>query len=86
MKPTKLISVLVLAAGTVAALAIVLTFGAAPFEVAKVAVPPQLALQTARIGLVATAAHAAPIAPGGGYLPARLATQAQAEEPLPPQF
>jgi hypothetical protein len=86
MKPTTLISVLVLAAGAIAAVAIVLTFGAAPLEVAKIVAPPQLALKTAQLGLLAPAAQAAPIASEAGYLPARFTVPAVAEEPLPPQF
>ena len=86
MKPTRLISVLVLAAGAIAAVGIVLTFGAAPFEVAKIATAPQLALKTAQLGLLAPAAQAAPIASGAGYLPAQFAAPALTEEPLPPQF
>lgn len=86
MKPTRLFSVLVLPAGAITAVAIALTFGAAPLEVAKMATPPQLALQAAQLGFVATAAQAAPIASGAGYLPAHFAAPAQSEEPLPPQF
>lgn len=86
MKPTRLIPVLVLAAGAIAAVGFALKFGAAPLEVAKVALPPQLALKTAQLGFAAPAAQAAPIASGAGYLPAQFATQAQREEPLPPQF
>jgi hypothetical protein len=65
---------------------VVLTFGAAPLEVAKIATPSQLALKTAPLGFVVPAAQAAPIASGAGYFPAQFAAPTQAEEPLPSQF
>jgi hypothetical protein len=86
MKSTRLVPVFVLAAGAIAALGFVLTFGASSLDVAKLAVPHQLALKTAQLGFVAPAAQAAPIASGAGYLPAQFPAQALAEEPLLPQF
>lgn len=86
MKPTRLNSILVLAAGAIAAVGFVLTFGVSSLEVAKLAVPHQLALKTAQLGFNAPAAQAAPIASEAGYLPARLAAQGHAEEPHPPSF
>ena len=86
MKPTRLVSLFVLAAGAIAAVGIALTFGAAPLEVAKIAVPHQLVLKAAQIGFLASAAHAAPVGSETGYLPARLAAQGDAQEPHLPQF
>lgn len=77
---------LVLAAAAIAAVGFVLTFGTSSLEVAKFAVPHQLALKTAQLGLVAPAARAAPIGSETGYLPAQLAAQGDAEEPHPPSF
>jgi hypothetical protein len=78
---------LVLAAAAIAAaLGFALTFGGSSLEVAKLAVPHQLALRTAQLGFLAPAAQAAPIASEAGYLPAQLAAQGGAEEPHPPQF
>jgi len=76
----------VLTAAAIAAVGFVLTFGTSSLDVAKLAVPHQLALKTAQLGLVAPAAQAAPIASEAGYLPAQLVVQGHAEEPLPPQF
>ncbi|HUL91201.1 MAG TPA: hypothetical protein VLV56_02535 [Burkholderiales bacterium] len=86
MKPTRLAPVFVLAAGAIAVVGIALTFGAAPLEVAKIAITPQLPLKTTPLGFVVPAAQAAPIASGAGYFPAQFAAPTQAEEPLPPQF
>ena len=86
MKPTRLNSILVLAAGAIAAVGFVLTFGVSSLDVAKLAVPHQLALKTAQLGFNAPAAQAAPLASGAGYLPAHLAVHAPAAEPLPAQF
>lgn len=77
---------LVLAAGAIAAVGFALTFGGLSLDVAKLAVPHQLALKTAQLGFVAPAAQAAPITSAAGYLPAQIAAQGHAEEPLPPQF
>jgi hypothetical protein len=77
---------LVLAAAAIAAVGFVLTFGTSSLDVAKFAVPHQLALKTAQLGLVAPAARAAPIGSETGYLPAQLAAQGDAEEPHPPSF
>jgi hypothetical protein len=77
---------LVLAAAAIAAVGFALTFGGASLDVAKLAVPHQLALRTAQLGFLAPAAQAAPIASEAGYLPAQLAAQGGAEEPHPPQF
>ncbi len=85
--PTRPLSTpLALAAAAIAAVGFVLTFGGASLDVAKLAVPHQLALKTAQLGFVAPAAQAAPIASEAGYLPAQFAVQGQAEEPHPPQF
>ena len=86
MKPTRLVSVFVLAAGAIAVVGIALTFGAAPLEVTKTAISSQLGSKTAPLGFVVPAAQAAPIASGAGYFPAQFAAPTQAEEPLPPQF
>jgi hypothetical protein len=77
---------LVLAAAAIAAVGFVLTFGAASLDVAKLAVPHQLALKTAQLGLVAPAAQAAPVGSAAGYLPAQIAVQGHVGEPHPPQF
>jgi hypothetical protein len=77
---------LVLAAAAIAAVGFVLTFGTSSLDVAKFAVPHQLALKTAQLGLVAPAAQAAPIGSETGYLPAQLAAQGDAEDPHPPSF
>lgn len=77
---------LVLAAAAIAAVGFVLTFGASSLDVAKLAVPHQLALKTAQLGLVAPAAQAAPVGSGAGYLPAQIAVQGHVEEPHLPQF
>lgn len=77
---------LVVAAAVIAAVGFVLTFGASTLDVAKLAVPHQLALTTAQLGFVAPAAQAAPIGSGAGYLPAQFAVQGLATEPHPPQF
>ena len=77
---------LVLAAAVIAAVGFALTFGSASLDVAKLAVPHQLALKTAQLGFVAPAAQAAPIASTAGYLPAHIAVQGLAVEPHPPQF
>jgi hypothetical protein len=77
---------LVLAIAGIAAVGFLLTFGASSLDVAKLAVPHQLALKTAQLGFVAPAAQAAPIGSETGYLPAQLAAQGDAEEPHPPQF
>lgn len=77
---------LVLAAAAIATVGFVLTFGTSSLDVAKFAVPHQLALKTAQLGFNAPAAQAAPIASEAGYLPARLAAQGHAEEPHPPSF
>jgi len=77
---------LVLAIVGIAAVGFLLTFGASSLDVAKVAVPHQLALKTAQLGFVAPTAQAAPIGSETGYLPAQLAAQGDAEEPHPPSF
>ena len=77
---------LVLGVAGIAAVGFALTFGSAWLDVAEVAVPHQLALKTAQLGLVAPAAQAAPIGSGAGYLPAQFAVQGLAAEPHPPQF
>lgn len=77
---------IVLAAAAIAAVGFVLTFGASSLDVAKLAVPHQLALKTAQLGFVAPAAQAAPTASEAGYLPAQFAVPGHAEEPHPPQF
>ena len=78
---------LVLAIAAIVAVGFVLTFGTASLDVAKVAVPHQLALKTAQLGFVAPAAQAAPVGSEAGYLPAQLAAQGDAEEqPHLPQF
>jgi hypothetical protein len=77
----------VLAAGALALVGVALTFGSSFLEVAKVAIPHQLALKTAQLGLAVPAAQAASmVTDDAGYLPARLAIQAQVEQPLPAQF
>jgi hypothetical protein len=77
---------LVLAAAAIAAVGFALTFGASSLDVAKLAVPHQLALKTAQLGFSAPAAQAAPIASAAGYLPAQIAVQGLAVEPHPSQF
>jgi hypothetical protein len=77
---------LVLAAAAIAAVGFLLTFGISSLDVAKLAVPHQLALKTAQLGFNAPAAQAAPIASAAGYLPAQIAVQGHVDEPHPPQF
>ena len=79
-------TLLVLAVAAIAVVGFALTFGGASRDVAKLAVPHQLALKTAQLGLVAPAAQAAPIAPVAGYLPAQFTVQGHADETHPPQF
>ena len=81
-----LLKPLVLGAAAIAAVGFVLTFGGASLDVAKLAVPHQLALKTAQLGLVAPAAQAAPIASTAAYLPAQIVVQGLAVEPHPSQF
>jgi hypothetical protein len=76
----------VLAAGAIAAVGFALAFSAAAPDIAQVAVPHQLALRTAQIGIAAPTAQAAPPAVEVGYLPARIAVQGVADEAHPPQF
>jgi hypothetical protein len=76
----------VLAAGAIAAVGFALAFSAAAPDIAQVAVPHQLALRTAQIGIAAPTAQAAPAAVEVVYLPARIAVQGVADEALPPQF
>ena len=77
---------LVLGVVGIAAVGFLLTFGVSSLDVAKLAVPHQLALKTAQLGFNAPAAQAAPIASAAGYLPALIAVQGHHEEPHLPQF
>ena len=77
---------LALAVGAIAVAALALTFGGATPDVAKIAVPHELALKTAQLGIAAPAAQAAPAAVGIGYLPAHIAVQGGPDEVHPPQF
>jgi hypothetical protein len=69
----KLSTPLVLAAGAIAVVALVATFGGASLDFAKFGAPHNVALQAAQIGLGGPA-QAAPVAIEGGYLPAQFAT------------
>lgn len=75
-----------LAVGAIAAVGFALVFGAARLDVASIAVPQELLLRTAQLGLAAPAAQAAPVATEAGYLPAQIAVQGQAVEAHLPQF
>lgn len=79
---------LALAVGAIAvvALALTLTSGSSMPDVAKIAVPHELALKTAKLGIAAPPAQAAPAAVGIGYLPAHFAVQGGHDEVHPPQF
>jgi hypothetical protein len=77
---------LAFAVGAIAVAALALTSGGATPDVAKIAVPHELALKTAKLGIAAPAAQAAPAAVGIGYLPAHLAAQGGHDEVHPPQF
>jgi hypothetical protein len=77
---------LALAAGAIALVALALTSGGATPDVAKIAVPHELALKTARLGIAAPPAQAAPAAVGTGYLPAHVAAQGEPDAEHPPQF
>lgn len=73
-------------AGAIAAVGLALAFSAVFPDVAQIAVPHQLALRTAQIGIAAPAARAAESAGTVGYLPAYLVVQGAAEEEPLPQF
>jgi hypothetical protein len=75
-----------LAVAAIAAVGFLLAFGVSSLDVAKLAVPHQLALKTVQLGIVAPAAQAAPAGSEAGYLPAQLAAQGEAEASHPPQF
>ncbi len=75
-----------LAAGAIAAAGFALAFGAIAPDVAQIAVPHQLALRAAQIGIAAPAAHAAGSAEGVRYLPGHMLVRGVAEEEPLPQF
>lgn len=74
------------AAGAIAAAGFALALGAVSPDIARIAVPHQLALRTAQIGIAAPAAYAAPSADAMGYLPALIEVQGVAEETYLAQF
>lgn len=81
----KISTLLIVAAGVAGAVAIALSFGEGPLDIAKFGAPHNVALQAAQIGLGASA-QAAPTAVEVGYLPAHLAVQGRDDDELPPQF